>query len=351
MKKVELKALIRSFLLFFLSITTLLGALFFFEYKKDITVLDETILSEMKVCSFNLQCTKYQFDFAPLKEEQLYKLHKEDDKLSSYFLIPGSQKNALKIYLQKSKYEKELENLKNKLLLEFFFVVIIVLLLSLLFAFYTLAPLRDALKLTEEFVKDILHDFNTPLSTLRLNTSMLKSEFGESKKITRIENAVQNILNLQANLRAYLKSHSSQKEVFDLKEVVEERIAMLENNFSTIRFYPSLTTQQLNTHKDSFVRIVDNLLSNAAKYNKENGEVFVTYEKGVLTFKDTGQGIKNPDKIFDRFYKEHERGIGIGLHIVNKLSQELGMEIEIESELNKGTTFRLNLTKLLAKDN
>ncbi|MDH4944436.1 HAMP domain-containing sensor histidine kinase [Sulfurimonas sp. C5] len=347
MKKVEFKALSRSFFIFFFSLATLIGALFFFEYKKDVATLDETIFSEMKICSFNLQCPKFQFDFAPLKEEQLYKLHKEKDTLSGYFLIPSSTKHSLKIYLKKSEYEQELQNLEIQLLIQFIPVLIIVILLSFLFAFYTLAPLRDALKLTEEFVKDILHDFNTPLSTLRLNSSMLKSEFGESTKISRIENAVQTILNLQENLRAYLKSHTNQQESFDLKDIIEERVAMISNNFSSINFQTSLSSLQLHTHRDSFIRVIDNLLSNAAKYNKENGEVLITLEHSILSIKDTGQGIKEPNKIFDRFYKEHERGIGIGLHIVKKICDELNIQLSVESKLNEGSTFQLNLQHLL----
>lgn len=349
MKKVEIKALSRSFFIFFFSLTTLIGALFFFEYRKDVATLNETIFSEMKICSFNLQCPKFQFDFAPLQEEQLYKLHKEKDSLSGYFLIPNSTKNSLKIYLKKSEYEQELQRLQIQLLIQFIPVLIIVIFLSFFFAFYTLAPLRDALKLTEEFVKDILHDFNTPLSTLRLNTSMLKSEFGESTKISRIENAVQTILNLQENLRTYLKSHTNQKESFDLKELVEERVAMIATGFSSITFHTSLKEQQLHTHKDSFIRIIDNLLSNAAKYNKENGEVFVTFENTLLNIQDTGKGIKEPNKIFDRFYKEHERGIGIGLHIVKKLCDENAIEIAVTSKINQGSTFSLNLQNLLNK--
>ena len=58
-------------------------------------------------------------------------------------------------------------------------------LLSLLFSFYALYPLRKALKLTEEFSRDILHDLNTPLSSLRLNISRLKVPQSETKNLHR----------------------------------------------------------------------------------------------------------------------------------------------------------------------
>jgi signal transduction histidine kinase len=99
----------------------------------------------------------------------------------------------------------------------------------------------------------------------------------------------------------------------------------------------------LTCNKDAFIRILDNLLTNAAKYNKKNGSVFVTYKENVLEIEDTGIGIKNPDKVFQRFYKEHERGIGIGLHIVKKLCDELGIRIGLTSEVGTGTSFFLKL--------
>ena len=57
-------------------------------------------------------------------------------------------------------------------------------------------------------------------------------------------------------------------------------------------------------------------------------------------------GIQNTKKIFDRFYKEQDRGIGIGLHIVKKLCEELSIKIKVQSQINFGTKFTLNLSQL-----
>ena len=199
LKKVEKESLLKSFLLFFISQTILVGALFFINYKKEIQTVDEQIFSQMRICSFDLQCKEFGIDFVPKKEQELYKLYKEQSELAAYFSLPGSQKNYLKIFLQKEKYDKKLSTLRESMIIEFLFVMLIIALLSFVFSIYTLSPLRNALHLTEEFIKDILHDFNTPISTLRLNSSMLAQELGENKKIKRLQNAVQNILNLQSN--------------------------------------------------------------------------------------------------------------------------------------------------------
>ncbi len=347
MKKVEKESLLKSFFLFFLSQTLLAGALFFLNYQKETQTLDENIFSTMRLCSFSLKCSEFQLDFTPIKKHELYRLYKDDDSLSAYFSIPNSTKNSLKVYLPKEKYIQKIDALQKTLLVNFFIVICIIAILSFLFALYALSPLRKALHVTEEFIKDILHDFNTPLSTLRLNVSMLKSETGENSKIDRIENSVQNILNLQSNLRSYLHSHDTQKELFDLRTLLNNRVAFIDGSYRDIDFIVEVDNVQLNTNKDAFTRIIDNLITNAAKYNKKDGKVMLTFHKSVLKIQDTGKGIKNPKRVFERFYKEQDRGIGIGLHIVKKLCEELDIAISLESEVNKGTIFQLNLKNII----
>ena len=347
MKKVEKESLIKSFLLFFLSQAILLSALFFIDYKKELQTLDDSIFSKMRICSLNLKCDEFQIDFVPMDEDKLYRLHKDNTALSSYFSIPNSTKNSLKIYLLKDKYNQKLDELQNSILLNFLVVIAFAIVLSLFFALYALYPLKNALRLTEEFIKDILHDFNTPLSTLRLNSAMLEDEIGDNSKVKRIQNSVANILNLQSNLRSYLNNHSAQKEEFDLRELLQDRVSMIEKNFKELEFSVEVKDIKLNANREAFTRIIDNLLTNAAKYNKRDGKVILKVENNTLHIEDTGKGIKNPSKVFERFYKEQERGIGIGLHIVKKLCEELDIKIRLKSVVGKGTIFYLNLKNLI----
>jgi len=348
LKKVELESILKSFILFFVSQLFLVSALFFVDYKKEIEVVDDTIFSQMRICSFDLSCQEYQIDFASADKHELYKLYKEKDALSAYFSIPNSTENILKIYLPISAYNKIIKELLWDFILKFIIVVFVILLLSIGFSIYTISPLRNALRLTEEFIKDILHDFNTPLSTLRLNAAMLKKELPKNKKIQRIEDSVGNILSLQSHLRSYLRNHTSQQESFNLSALLADRISLIEVNFKSIRFVMDVNTAiSLRTNRDAFSRIIDNILSNAAKYNTKLGMVTLICKGGSLEIKDTGKGIKNPKRVFDRFYKEQERGIGIGLHIVQKLCDELKINIRLSSTVNTGTSFFLDLNNLV----
>lgn len=324
-----------------------MGILFLIQNNKELSQLDEHIFSQMRLCSFDLQCGEpYKIDFVPKKNHELYTLAKEKKSVSAYFTLPTSRKNYLKIYITQQQYELKKQHIQNKLLLYFALLEFVIALLSFLFSLYALAPFKNALALTEEFIKDILHDFNTPLATLRLNVSMLQSQYGKDKKIQRIENSVQTILNLQANLRSYLHSHATQKEEIELHTFLQERIDLVQSGYKTITFLLEPTTLKLFANKDALSRIVDNLLSNAAKYNRENGKVFVKTKEDKLIIEDTGKGIKNPKRIFERFYKEQERGIGIGLHIVKKLCDELGVGITVQSKVGEGTTFTLDFSSL-----
>jgi len=117
LKKVEKESLFKSFLLFFISQTILIGALFFIDFTKVHQTFDAHIFSQMRICSFNLQCKKFKIAFVPKNGHELYKLYKDTDELSAYFTIHGSQKNYLKIYLQKIQYKKQISKLKKNYLL------------------------------------------------------------------------------------------------------------------------------------------------------------------------------------------------------------------------------------------
>jgi two-component system, OmpR family, sensor kinase len=341
LKRVELESFIKSFLLFFISLNLLFGAVTYLQYKQNIHNIDQEVYNKMKVCSFDLKCKDIDITFVKKEEQLFYTLHKQGTLLSAYFDIPDSNRYMMKFTLKQEVYLSKLAALKKQLLLRYLFIAVIIALFSLLFSLYALHPLRQALLLTEEFIKDILHDFNTPLSVLRLNANMLKKEIGTNTKIERIEQSVQSVLNLQSNLKAYLEHQTSKAEHFSLYDIITQRVAQIARLYPNIRFSVEIEDISLFYDRDAFTRIIDNLLTNAAKYNKKNGTVTVKLVERTLQIQDSGIGIKNPHKIFQRFYKEHARGIGIGLHIVKKLCDELKIGISLQSQLGEGTTFYL----------
>jgi two-component system phosphate regulon sensor histidine kinase PhoR len=100
---------------------------------------------------------------------------------------------------------------------------------------------------------------------------------------------------------------------------------------------------------------MDNLITNAIKYNKPGGKVDVCGSLAdgevVVAVSDTGVGI--PDQyrpfLFSEFFRvksengKHPSGTGLGLHIVKKIVSEMGGTVGVESEVNVGSTFRVRL--------
>ncbi|CAA6803704.1 MAG: Two-component sensor histidine kinase [uncultured Sulfurovum sp.] len=324
----------------------LLGIIFYLDYQKELQSFDEKLFYKMHLCSYSLDCQTYKIDFEKKKENVLYKLLKNKQEVSSLYPVKDVSDFYLKLSLSQEEYHEQMHYLHEALIFRAIVTLVVAFLISMLFSFYALYPLRNALVLTREFIKDILHDFNTPIATMRLNLSLLEKEIGSNTKVSRIERSIENILSLEENLKNYLQFQSSEIETFNLLILLQERINMVEQNYPHLRYSIEVPLEiRLHTFKKDFVRIVDNIIINASKYNKSDGQVLLKYdeETRTLSIEDTGKGIKNPKKVFERFYKEHERGVGIGLHIVKKLTEHLNIQIELETLLGKKTIVLLKL--------
>lgn len=125
----------------------------------------------------------------------------------------------------------------------------------------------------------------------------------------------------------------------DVAKLAQERAALIASLYPKVNFsYKALTPLTIMTNKDLLTRIIDNLLTNAAKYNKPNGSVILEVDAYKITIHDTGKGIKDVKKVLQRYYREQERGLGLGLHIVQKLTEALKIKLAITSQVNVGTT-------------
>jgi signal transduction histidine kinase len=324
--------------------TLLIVALFYINSQKELQNLDKKLISKMNLCSFTLDCKEYKIDFVPKSKQPTFELYKNKKEIYSLYPVKEADDFFLKIYLDYNNYIKQMKAIYKELAFYFLITMIVVIILSILFSFYALNPLRQSLLLTREFIRDILHDFNTPMSTMCLNLSLLQQELGENRKIKRIERSVENILSLQDNLKHYLLNNIMTIEDIDLKKLIIDRVEMIEKNYLNLNYSIDISDSIfIKSNEKALIRIFDNLISNASKYNKEGGEVNISYikESKSLKIADTGRGIANPNRVFERFYKEYIRGVGIGLHIVKKLCDELGIKISIQSKLNIGTTILL----------
>jgi len=237
LKTYELESFLKSFLIFWILFEVLLTINFWNEYQVKKEEIEDKIHVEMKLCAYTMECKNLTTDFIDKEEEKEENILYKDGNFYAYFKVPTADKYLMKITYERVLFLSRVGKLENKLLKRFLFYSVLAVLISLLFSVYALFPLRRALRINEEFVKDILHDFNTPISSMLINLKLFKKEIGDNPKIQRLENNIQSILSLQDNLRIFLKGVPAQSESFLLKELVVDRV----NYFKVL--YPDINYQ------------------------------------------------------------------------------------------------------------
>ncbi len=217
-----------------------------------------------------------------------------------------------------------------------------------------LRPMRDTIALLDRFIKDTTHELNTPVNAILTNIEMIDTQtLDESllKKIRRITIASKTISNLYDDLTYLVLSHHilSQDVEVDLKVLIEERLEYFSLLFESkkIELFPTLEEDVfLTIDRKKMAKLIDNILSNAIKYNKIGGSIHISLTKNEIEIKDSGRGIeKNKiNQVFER-YSRFDRsvgGFGIGLSIVAAITKEYGLHITINSIVQEGTTVRIS---------
>ena len=228
------------------------------------------------------------------------------------------------------------------------FAFFLFLVFGLLLAKRFVKPMRDSIVLLDRFIKDTTHELNTPLSAILANIEMMDTDVMVEKnksKLNRINIAAKTVSILYKDL-TYLtleQERENRDEEVELKTLIEDRAEY----FSILAQSKNLSCQLdlkktiLYIDRRKITRVIDNLISNAIKYNRRNGVIGIILEKGRLVIWDTGIGIKE-DKIllvFDRYlrFNESEGGFGVGLSIVKAILDEYDIKIQVESVEGKGT--------------
>ena len=247
----------------------------------------------------------------------------------------------------------------EKALLILLSIVTCIFLLSILFLDRFAKPFKEVNKKLDDFIKDSIHEINTPLAIINVNVDLYGRKHGVNKYMQRIKASAKVLSNIYNDME-YLTKHDKleiKREKIDIKKFLDERIEY----FSEIALMKNISILSdiqneilINMDSKQLQRIVDNNISNAIKYSYEQNIIEINVklnEEGdcVLLFKDYGIGIDNVQRIFERYYRESRQvgGFGIGLNIVGAIIQQENIEVSVESELKKGTTFTYKFPKNL----
>lgn len=224
--------------------------------------------------------------------------------------------------------------------------------------------IQKLLSTKDKLLIDISHEFKTPLTVLygAFDFIIKIAERGnESLKAAKLTNQVKHMIRLveQITQLSRLENNSEVKRVpINLSECLSQIIPMFDSMAKTLDLEIRVAIEEalvVDAEPHSFELIFTNLISNAIKYNKQGGFVAISAYKeehiGIVKIVDSGVGIAPQDKniIFKRFGKldnraslEHQvSSSGLGLAIVKEAIATNRGQLDMDSELNVGTTFSL----------
>ncbi len=234
--------------------------------------------------------------------------------------------------------------------------------------FHDITQLKQTDKVRRDFVANVSHELRTPLSILRgYIETLLDNPQTSDKELSRILRVMERhskrlgLLVDDLLTLARLESRSAGLQFSDvqLAELFQSVIRDWEKKLAekqlkvVVDLSPDART--IRADETRLHEVLYNLLDNALKYSRENGEIRLrAVQRGpeiVLSVTDNGIGISKDDlpRIFERFYRADKArsrelgGTGLGLAIVKHIAQLHGGRVEAESELGKGTTIRVIL--------
>ena len=310
------------------------------------------INAQMKNLTLNLPREKgYEYALISDEEAEGYK-DGYFEKGNYKVLVSSSPQEHLgvKFVLVKTEsYFKKLHALQIAVLsimgLSFVGIVFISILLAKLF----MQPLRQRVAQIEGFIQDVSHELNTPITALGMSASRaIKKGVFDKNILTNISISTKQLESIYKSL-TYLNfsEHTQEAEPINLAPILTQ----------IIRYYSELSdAKHIKINADISeldFKIIDtraellfsNLLSNAIKYSMPETIISITLKDGYFLIQDEGIGIEKEklDDIF-KLYKRSSNiagGFGVGLSIVKQICDEYGIKIEVNSEIEKGSEFKL----------
>ncbi|WP_457749568.1 sensor histidine kinase [Sulfurimonas sp.] len=238
----------------------------------------------------------------------------------------------------------------EKVFIILFSIVIFVFILSLFFLGSFAKPFQKINNQLDNFIKDSMHEINTPLSIINVNIDLYNRKNETNKYMQRMKAAAKVLSNIYNDMD-YLIKHERlehEKKEINLSAFVKERIEYFNEVARMKNIVINTAIQECGTiymNDKELQRLIDNNISNAIKYSYENSHIdiqlYIKNERCCLSFKDYGVGIEKVEKIFSRYYREDtsKGGFGIGLNIVKSIIEKENIELKIESLPNQGSLF------------
>jgi PAS domain S-box-containing protein len=209
-----------------------------------------------------------------------------------------------------------------------------------------------------ELSSGIAHEIRNPLAGVKASAQVLQEALGDNDSyrelIERIVREIDRSNELLKEFFTFARPGKPHRALFAVDDLVSKAHRFIVNGLRKAnitfqkRIAAPLPAVFIDAHQ--IERVLINLLSNALQAMPDGGNLLVTAEaesQGMVEIAvwDTGVGISSEirEKIFNPFFTTRSDGLGLGLSISNRLATENGGRLEVESQINKGTVFRLFL--------
>ncbi|MGJ0319372.1 sensor histidine kinase [Aliarcobacter cryaerophilus] len=252
------------------------------------------------------------------------------------------------IALKDNSLKEKISNLKLNIFLIFLIFYTIIAIVSWSLAKLFLKPIKNERERLNNFIKDTTHELNTPISAIIMSC---EDDNLTKKQLDRIKFSAKRVSEIYKDLTYIFLGNIEKKSLdkIDLSKVIKEEIINFEPMIARKRLKININIEEFfyEINKDDFIRLFNNLFSNAIKYNKTEGNIDIILQNRELIIKDSGIGISK-DKIkdiFNRYYRATNQsgGFGLGLNIVNMICKTYNIKIDVQSLENIGSTFTLKL--------
>ncbi|WP_312642721.1 HAMP domain-containing sensor histidine kinase [Hydrogenoanaerobacterium sp.] len=220
--------------------------------------------------------------------------------------------------------------------------------------------------LRKDFVRNVSHEFKTPITSIQGFTKLLKDENLPHQEFLRYTDIIieetQRLANLSNNLlkmsQVENRTIPDQKCAFSLDEQLRKTILMLEKSWEekNLQLEIDLDAVSYLGYRDLLQEVWINLLNNAIKFSNRGGTLGVTLHRKCknieVSISDNGIGISDTaqEHIFEQFYQADESrshyGNGLGLAIAKRIVELSKGTISVQSKLGEGTTFTISLPVL-----
>jgi len=228
--------------------------------------------------------------------------------------------------------------------------------------------LKETMEMKSQFISTVSHELRTPLTSMKEAVIIVLDEIAgklnkdqkhfldiAKRNIDRLGRLIDDVLDFQKLSAGKMKFNMQENNI---ATVVEEAYTTMQPHAAkskvdlAVELESNLPAAVYDT--DRIMQVLTNLISNAIKFTPEGGRVLISVQRRdehlAVRVSDTGYGIPKEDlpKLFSRFFRVHRpgkeiKGTGLGLAIVSKIVAGHGGRIEVESELEKGTTFTVIL--------